>query len=194
MQPIPSLSLDEDRLLKLAMGHYDVPAYVRRARRMQEALDDLLSACNEKRDEWLGMVRTRLATLHALAGDWAALRPHLADNREVETLAELHGLLQPGLRSFVETTNSPRLLRFALRELCESLHRFNQRWRSFVAKVDLSPINESREGYNRYYVLEKECATRSATAARHGFKRLEPFTLSDLVKLLPELPVPQLAS
>src|SRR5262245_39842747 len=150
---MPSIGLDEDRLLKLAMGHYDVPAYVRRARRVQEALDDLLAGCNEKRDAWLGMVRTRLATLHALAGDWPALRPHLVGDLEVETLAELHRQLEPGLRSCVEATKSPRLVRLALRELCDSLQRFNLRWRAFVLQVDLSPVNEARDGYNRYYVL-----------------------------------------
>jgi hypothetical protein len=54
-------------------------------------------------------------------------------------------------------------------------------------------VNEARDGYNRYYVLEKECAIRSALLARRGFCRLEPFTLEQLAALVPELPVPRLA-
>jgi hypothetical protein len=50
-----------------------------------------------------------------------------------------------------------------------------------------------RDGYNRYYLLEKECALRSARVAREGFVRLAPLTLDDIRKMLPLLPVPTLA-
>ena len=58
--------------------------------------------------------------------------------------------------------------------------------------MDLGPVNEVREGYNRYYLLEKECALRSPLLARQGFVRLNPLTVDDLAALLPPLPVPQL--
>jgi len=38
VQTTPILGQDDDRLLKAVMGHYDVPAYVRRARRVEDAL------------------------------------------------------------------------------------------------------------------------------------------------------------
>jgi hypothetical protein len=56
----------------------------------------------------------------------------------------------------------------------------------------LGPLNELRDGYNRYYLLEKECAIRSVALARRGFTPLPPLTLDDLAVLLPPLPVPQL--
>jgi hypothetical protein len=189
----PILGQDDDRLVKQVMGHFDVPAYVRRARSVEEALDELLVFCRGKRAEWLALVRMRLGMLHALAGDWAALRPYVTDDRQCETLAAMHHELAPQLRTQVESTNSPRVLRRALGELCASLKRFNRRWRKLLAEVDLSTVNKAREGYNRYYVLEKECAVRSATAARQGFSRLEPMTVEQLADLLPEMPVPQLA-
>ena len=60
--------------------------------------------------------------------------------------------------------------------------------------MDLSAVNELRKGYNRYYVLEKECAVRSARIARQGFAPLPPLTTGDLVAQFPLLPVPRRAS
>ena len=59
-----------------------------------------------------------------------------------------------------------------------------------LEETDLTEVNALREGYNRYYLLEKECAVRSARLARQGFRRLEPVTLEELAALLPPLPVP----
>jgi hypothetical protein len=193
LNDIPVLGQDDDRLLKQLLGHYDVPAYVRRARRVQEALDELVGFCRTKREELLGMVRIRIGILHALTGTWTGLRCWLADEEQCRVLEELHRLLGPKLRVSIEPTTAPRRLRRALREMRESLQRFNRRWREFLGQIDLRPVNEARENYNRYYVLEKECAVRSAVLARRGFHLLEPFTLEQLAALVPELPVPQLA-
>ena len=85
-----------------------------------------------------------------------------------------------------------KALRQALTELTESIERFNGRWREFLTQVDLTAVNEARDGYNRYYLLEKECALRSPNLARQGFRRLAPLTPADVAELLPLLPVPQL--
>ena len=191
--PTP-VSQDDDRLLKQLMGYFDVPAYVRRARRVDDALEELLVSCRAKRSKWLAVVRIRLGMVHALAGDWAELRPCVRDDRQCEILARMHRELAPVLHVRMNPTNSQRVLRRALGDLCESLERFNRRWRKFLAEIDLRAVNGAREDYNRYYVLEKECAVRSVAAARHGFRRLEPMTLEHLADMLPELPVPQLAA
>jgi hypothetical protein len=86
-----------------------------------------------------------------------------------------------------------RPVRRALRELYESIEHFNRRWEEFLQTIDLTRVNELRAGYNRYYLLEKECALRSARLARQGFSRLEPLTVHELAALLPPLPVPSLA-
>jgi hypothetical protein len=99
--------------------------------------------------------------------------------------------LRPRLRVAVEPATSHRQLRFALQDLCESIDRFNRRWLDYLANVDLRPVNELRENYNRYYLLEKECAMRSAVLARLGFRRLEPLTREDVRGRLPPLPVPR---
>jgi hypothetical protein len=104
-------------------------------------------------------------------------------------LQDLYSTLDPQLRVTVEPTCSPRVLYRALRELAESAERFNRRWREFLEKMDLSKVNEMREGYNRHYLLEKECALRSPRLARQGFAPLAPATLEELTRSLPSLPV-----
>lgn len=171
---------------------YGLPAYVRRGLEVEQALADLVLRCRQQRDEWLQMARTHLGLLHGLAGGWDALRPLLADADQLALLERLHTELAPKLRAPVEPTTSARVLRRALRDVIASLERFNRRWQAFLPTVDLTAINGLRADYNRYYVLEKECALGSARLAREGFHRLEPLTAADLTGLLPPLPVPRL--
>src|SRR5262245_5890150 len=151
-----TLGDDDRRELLQMLGQYDVPAYVRRGRAVEEAYERLLARCARVRDEYLMMVRLRLARLAALAGEWEALRP-LVEEEQLEELGRLHDELKPTLRAPVEATTSRRTLRRALGELSESVARFNRRWRAFLEKLGLAEVNELREGYNRYYLLEKEC-------------------------------------
>src|SRR5262245_13121113 len=172
---------------------FDGPAFVRRARRVEQAKEDLLAQYATLREGWLDMVKMHLAMLRDLAGDWAAVRPLLADDEQVAHLRGLNDALQPRLRDPLRPTTSPRALRRALRDLIASLEHFNRRWAEQLAKIDLSGVNALREGYNRYYVVEKSCALRSDVLARHGFAPLPPMGRADLEAALPLLPVPRLA-
>jgi hypothetical protein len=182
----------EHHLLKQFEAQYGAPAYVRRARQVEDAWEQVLHRCRRQRDEWLLMVRIRLGLLRGLTGTWDALLPLLADADQVAALRELEAEVQPRLRVPVEPTSSARALRRALRELNDSLERFNRRWTEYLPKVELTQVNELRDGYNRYYLLEKECAVRSIRVARQGFRRLEHATTADLAAALPPLPVPRL--
>jgi hypothetical protein len=193
MEDVPILSRNDDnRLVQRVLGLYDAPAFIRRAGRVQEALDHLLASCRRQRDQWLTMPRLHLGMLRDLAGDWHRLLPWLIDEEQVVLLEELEIELAPRLRIRIEPTSSGRKLQRALWALRESLETFNRRWLDFLPSVDLTPVNEARNGYNCYYLLEKECAMRSARLARQGFKRLDFFTTSELMKLLPPLPIPEL--
>lgn len=174
-------------------AHYDAPAYVRRALQVQQAYGELLDRCRRQRAEWLQMTRTRLGVLHALSGDWTALRPYLADEGQLGLLQGMYAELEPRLRVPVEPTTSARSLVRALRELCESIERFNRRWAEYLPSLDLEPVNALRAGYNRYFLLEKECAVRSPRLARQGYRPLPPLTVEELFARLPLLPAPQLA-
>jgi hypothetical protein len=194
LDDIPILGRGDDgHLINRFLAHYDVPAYIRRARRVQQAFDHLVQRCRAQREEWLKAVALRLRMLGALAGDWHSLRPLLRDADQVGVLRELEALLGPVPRKRPWSAASLRARRRALRHLHEGIERFNRRWQAYLPTVDLTPVNEARDGYNRYYLLEKECAVRSARVARQGFHRLEPVTVADLAALLPPLPIPRLA-
>jgi hypothetical protein len=175
------------------MALYGAPAYVRRALRMQGAWDTLVEHWGRRRHEELAMPRMLLAVLQALAGSWTALRPWLADDEQLTVFERLEADLRPTLRQPLQPTRSGRKLRRALRELVHSLERFNRRWSQVLPEVDLGAVNDLRTGYNRYYVMEKECALRSPQLARQGFQPMPPATTADLAAALPVLPIPCLA-
>jgi hypothetical protein len=193
MDSVPFTGDSEGREMQQVLASFDAPAYIRRARGVQVALDHLLHKCRAQRDEWLGMVKLYLGRLHALAGDWSALRPLVADDDQLLVLESLRVSLAPKLRAPVPATSSQRVLRHALHRLVGGLERVNARWRDYLEKVDRSVINQLRDGYNRYYVLEKACALRSDRLAGLGFVPLAPLTLEELAGHLPPLPVPKLA-
>jgi hypothetical protein len=184
----------EGREMQQVLAQFDAPAYIRRGRGVQEALDHLLRKCRAQRDEWLGMTRLHLGRLHALAGDWSALRSLVTDEEQLAVLESLRASLSPKLRAPVQATTSQPVLRHALHGLVSSLKRFNARWHDYLQNVDRSVIDQLRDGYNRYYVLEKSCAMRSDRLAGLGFVPLEPLSVEELASHLPPLPVPQLAS
>jgi hypothetical protein len=91
---IPILGRDEDRhSLQRFLAHYDVPAYVRRARQVEDAFDQLLRSCQRRREELLTVVRRRMSALRAVIGGWDALRPWLKDENQLRILQDLHDLL-----------------------------------------------------------------------------------------------------
>jgi hypothetical protein len=174
--------------MKLVLAAFGVPAFARRARAVEDAILSLRCKCELQRERWLPMVRLCLARLNALAGDWDTLCPLLADGTAPARLALLHARLEPRLQVAVNRTHSHRQLRTALRELNQSIDRFNQRWAAFLHAVDLAPINSLIAGYNRYYVLEKECVLRSIRLAMIGFQPLERWTREQLATEFPLLP------
>jgi len=176
---IPGRDDNPELFQQVLVGHGG-PAFLRRSSQVRAAYEQLLDHCRQQRNEWLAMVRMRLATLRALTGGWDSLRHLLQDESQMNALESLHSELNPQLRSEVGPTTSMRALRRALAELVESVERFNRRWLEYLPSVDLSAVNELRHRYNRYYVLEKECAIRSPRLARQGFQRLEPLTWEDL--------------
>jgi hypothetical protein len=192
MESVPFTGESEGNEFQQVLGSFD-PAFLRRARGVQSALDHLLAKCRAQRDEWLKMTKLLLGWLHALVDDWSALRPLLADDEQPAVLEALHGSLAPKLRVPPPRTTSARVLRRTLHELVNSLERFNARWQPYLEQVDCKTVNELRDGYNRHYVLEKACALRSERLARIGFEPMAPLTVAELAAHLPLLRVPKLA-
>lgn len=175
------------------LAQHGGPAFLRRAQRTEQAYQALLGRCRAQRAKLLELVRTRLGLLNARAGTWDALLPFVCDESQVALLRQLEQELAPQLKAQVTATSSPDDLRQALEELNASISRFNRRWLEYLAEVDLAEVNALRDGYNRYYVLEKECAVGSLRIARQGFRRLDPVTRDTLLELFPLLPLPHAA-
>ena len=77
--------------------------------------------------------------------------------------------------------------RRALMRLQTSIERFNRHWLAYVEGLDLSEVNRLRDGYNRYYLLEKECALGPARLLPQLFRKLAPLTPADVLAELPVL-------
>lgn len=192
MEEQPIYARDEESDSRQILANFDAPAFVRRARDVQGSWEELLQRCTRQRDEWLQLPKIRLGIGAALAGEWAAVGNLLADPADARHLEEMHARWQPKLRVIPPRTDSPRKLHVALSQLIHSWARFNRRWQRFVEEVELTRLNERRAAYNRYYVLEKECALRSATLARQGFRLLPAVTPDDLFREFPLIRVPTL--
>ncbi len=173
------------------LGQFDDPAFVRRARQVEAAERGLVASCRAARDELLTFAKMRLAFVGAFVDrEWSRLGPLLLDASDGEYLGGLYDEWRPVLRSRVEPTGNARKIRGALRELAASFDAFNRKWSEFVAGADLSDVNQARDGYNKFYVIEKACAFQSERIAKHGFQPLPPFSTDDLLAELPLLRVP----
>jgi hypothetical protein len=184
---------EELRLRMTVAAQYGAPAYIRRARGVESALEQLLAHCRRQRGEWFFGIRLHVGVLRASISEWTELRPLLADDDQLTVLGALHS--EAGdldVPTTGPTSHAGR--RRALARLRASVERFNRRWVRFVEEQDLSELNRLRDGYNRYYLLEKECAVGAARLLPQTFRRLPPFTTCDLLDRLPPLPVPRLAS
>ena len=177
--------------LKDFMVAFDTPAYLRRARQVETEWQRVLANCARERHELLEMPRVRLKLL--LTGTSAGT-PQLEevvatlDAELLRAQAREWELKWPGasrrFRHASEAVDALQLLR-------ASWERFNQRWRTCIAEIDLTRVNDLRDGYNRYYLIEKECAVRSWQTAQMGYSPLAPATHADLFAAFPLLTLPR---
>jgi len=177
-----AITMDDDRRLMMQLvGQYDAPAYIRRARAVERAYEQVLERCNKQRREWLAGVRLHLKWLSRAADDGEM---ESASFDAIRALRSECGITER------DPTTLRRGLKPAMRQLQASVARFNRRWATFLEAFDLTEINRLRDGYNRYYVLEKECAVGSLRLVGTTFRRLEPMTRDELHRLFPPLPMP----
>jgi hypothetical protein len=150
----------------------------------------LLERCRNQRAKWLFGVRLHVGALRSGIGAWTDLRSLVGDE-QVAVLEQLHADAgDPEVPMTGPTEDRGR--RRTLMRLRASVERFNRRWLAFIEKLDLSELNRLREGYNRYYLLEKECAVGSVRLLPQLFQKLPLVTNAEILTELPLLPVPQI--
>lgn len=173
---------------KHLLGQFDAPSYVRRGLDVEVAWLDVVAKLNRERRQWFGPLGRRLGGLKARAGDWRRL---VGDNRQaLAALAQLETMLPCHLRFPPARAWMILLHQGEFRRWCRDVEQFNVYWRATAAAADLTAVNQRREAYNRWYLLEKECAIGSARLAAQGFEPLRPLTTADILAHFPELPVP----
>ncbi|MCA9052327.1 MAG: hypothetical protein KDA75_00755 [Planctomycetaceae bacterium] len=167
---------------------FDSPAYLRRARQVEAEWTHLVAHCERERGRLLEMPRLRLAQLIAATGAERHPERLPVDGGLRDSLLALHKEWLTALRAAVPSAPNAAAVAALLENVGDSFARFNRRWEMFLTGVDLTPVNRAREGYNRYYVLEKECAVRSERTALEGFEPLPMVSSDDLRELFPPLP------
>lgn len=169
---------------------FDTPAYIQRSQSVEAEWNAVLSRCKKQRNTWLEIPLMRLAKLERLTdSDWT--RFDVFAQPEAKALSELVDLWKPKLRSSINPATNRKDATRAADALIDAFNRFNQRWLAFIEDFDLNKLNQLRQDYNDYYVLEKECVVLSPKVAQWGFEPLPPATLDDLLKLFPLLHVPR---
>lgn len=199
-------------------GLFDVPAFVRRGLQIAAERTSLFQHCRMRRTERLGGVRVHLCCLVRETVGWHDLRDHLASHAnlsspppgntsldsvgkiawgaETDPIRQLERLAQELNVSGVAVargTAIPRQIRRRLRELADSMSRFNRRWAHELDSVDVAAFNARVAELTRKYLIEKECSLRSARLATRGFRVEPPLTRAELYERFPLLPVLQFA-
>jgi hypothetical protein len=165
---------------------FDVPAFARRGLEVESHLQGLDERCRRHRRATLDMVKVRLR-------QWAKAATGPADWRDAfrGPVAPLWDLVGADPPEWAAYPASPRSRRAIARDLAASVGRFNARWEAFVGKLDLSLINRSIDGYNRFYMIEKECVMGSSRLAAQHFRPIPPVTPEAVLFAHPPLPVPE---
>ncbi len=179
---------DEQQVFQQIAGSFDEPAFLRRARATENAWVSLLERARKQQVEWLKIPRLRLGRLAMLAPNFQACEPIITADTAAE-LRSLHSGWNPQLKRAVARATKQSQIQTAIDQLIAAFERFNTRWSGYVAELNYDYVNNMRQQYNRWYVIEKECALQSFRTATTGFKPLPMVTVDDVTALLPLLPV-----
>lgn len=176
-------SRSEEPLLAL-----EIPAFVRRGLELDSMLQGVDDRCRRNRRKLLEMVYVRLR-------QWAKLATGPNDHRDAfrTSIADLWRSSEAEAPDWAAVAASSRRRKAAAHDLISSVERFNGRWVEFVDRLDLRLTNEVIEDYNRFYLVEKECAVGSARLAAMHFKTVAKIDASMIMAKFPPLPLPEAA-
>jgi hypothetical protein len=179
--------------LKMLVEQGEEPSFLRRAREVHDAWEELLKRCLSHRDETLRLPRMHLGNLsRQVNGDWSQLATFLADESQVSVFATLYEEWKPRLPAVTKSSSPWSTLRSSLIGFADSVDRFNRVWNKFLVNVDLEEINRLRTDFNKYYPIEKAAAFDSEAIERLGFEPLEIATIEHLHARFPLLELPAL--
>ncbi|MBY0588662.1 hypothetical protein K2X85_15930 [bacterium] len=178
---VAQLAGDLDHATQHILGLFDVPAYIRRALRVEEAIRSLDAKVLAQRTDMLIPVRHSHARWEEVCRRYPrwATWPTTSDQQIITELPNAWANMPPIRVIPLLWPIRPKRL-FA--DLSLSIQQFNQRWHQWIHAINLARTNALIDDYNRHYLIEKECAFRSTRAAGRGFLpkapiEREPFLL-----------------
>jgi hypothetical protein len=169
-------AVGDDRLAwAAALG---VPAFVRRARALEDAVERLRASIARERAR--------------------RLRPLLAPARRLEESRRLGAVLPPAVAAVLDilreepgfAARAPSPARSPARAAADLLSRareFNRRWPGYLESVPIGDVRALQSDYNRYYPIEREMALRGVKMA---FREVPLLEAADLARWFPPLPEP----
>jgi hypothetical protein len=173
---ILSGAIQDERLAwAAALG---VPAFVRRARALEDAIDRLRASIAAERASRLRALFPVARRLEAARRRGAVLPPPVAALADV--LREEPGF---GARSASPPRNPAR----AAADLLSRARVFNGRWLRYLESVPIDDLRALQSDYNRYYPIEREMALRGV---RMAFREIPLLEKADLLSWFPTLPEP----
>ena len=183
----PAGNSDAEADVKELLGLFDVPAFARRGQELEFAVRRLHDRCRAARETMLDMVRMRLRQWSTAVSGPSAWK--LFFGRSIEPLWQLSGAEPPRWGTQAASIRQQQLIASHLEK---SVVRFNRRWTHYLGRLNLDPTNQLIDQYNRYYVLEKECAMGSWRLALRHFSPVPLLTTEKFLQDHPCLPVPEL--
>lgn len=185
----PRNSITTDPTINELIGLFDAPAFARRGQELEEALSRLEVSCLRERRERLGLVRRELRGWEEVTDQpngWVDIFEGPIDDLWPASEAhEPRWARRPARRS-------RRLA--AAAAILAGIERFNQIWLLYLDSIPLDRINHTIQQYNRWYMLEKECALGSARLAAQMFTPRPLIRLERLREQYPGLRIPRLSS
>ncbi|HLU47043.1 MAG TPA: hypothetical protein VK116_03130, partial [Planctomycetota bacterium] len=152
--PLTRSLLTNERLAEVAaMG---IPAFVRRALRMERALEELDARLRSERSRRLASLLPQARALAAAGAEGARLPS--ATRALLETLRA-----EPDFAR--RKASPPRRIDRAIDELALRVKRFNEGWINLLERVPIDEVRMLQRDYNRFYPIEKQCALRGVRQA-----------------------------
>lgn len=168
------------------LGLFDTPAFARRGQQLEQAIAGLDDRCRRERAQRLKPVGSALlAWSSAVSGPGAWEASGFAG--PVDPLWEACELAPAWAAR--EAHGSRR--RAAADALAGAVRDFNARWPAVLESLGLDAVNALIDGYNRFYLLEKECVVGSPRLAARLYRPMPPISLGDLLARFPLLPDPR---
>jgi hypothetical protein len=183
---LATLAGELDHATQRLLGLYDVPAYVRRARRVEEAILALEKKIEQQRTELFLSVRKAFARWEEASRRFPASCSLLDESTRQRLVLLAERLPAHPLIRTIPLLWPVRPKRI-WQDLADAVRTFNNRWNQWATAVDLGPINRMIDDYNKHYLVEKECAFRSVRAASRQFQPMQRIDRQELIDRYPPL-------